>query len=118
MMLRFRIEVVVSLCLLLGVTLAGRPCLADESPDKAAAEALYQLGQQLLKAGDFANACPKLEASNSLDPGVGTLLLLGDCQEKLGKLASSWATFREAASLATSRNDADRARVAELRASA
>jgi serine/threonine-protein kinase len=104
--------------LLLGVMVVTRPCRAEESPDKAAAEALYQLGQQLLKSGDFTNACPKLEASNSLDPGVGTLLLLGDCQEKLGKLASAWATFREAAGLATSRGDADRARVADLRAAA
>jgi hypothetical protein len=109
---------ILTLGLILGVTIATRPCHADETPDKAAAEALYQLGQQLLKAGDFNNACPKLEASNSLDPGVGTLLLLGDCQEKLGKLASAWATFREAAELATSRNDPERTRIADLRAAA
>ena len=106
--------------LLFGITvaLAPRQARAEETSDKAAAEALYQLAQQLMTAGDYGSACPKLEASNSLDPGVGTLLLLGDCQEKLGKLASAWAAFREAAQLASSRNDTERARVAEVRAAA
>jgi hypothetical protein len=109
-----------ALCCALGMSIAfaARPARADATADKAAAEALYQLAQQLMSAGDYANACPKLDASNSLDPGVGTLLLLGDCQEKLGKLASAWAAFREAAQLAESRNDAERARLAEVRAAA
>jgi len=102
----------------LTIALAPHLARADETSDKAAAEALYQLAQQLMSAGDYANACPKLDASNALDPGVGTLLLLGDCQEKLGKLASAWAAFREAAQLAGTRNDAERARVAEIRAAA
>jgi len=102
----------------MSIALAPRPARADAAADKAAAEALYQLAQQLMSAGDYANACPKLDASNSLDPGVGTLLLLGDCQEKLGKLAGAWAAFREAAQLAESRNDAERARLAEVRAAA
>ena len=108
----------VSCLLVMTIALAPRSSRAEETSDKAAAEALYQLAQQLMTAGDYANACPKLDASNSLDPGVGTLLLLGDCQEKLGKLASAWAAFREAAQLAGSRNDTERARVAEVRAAA
>lgn len=106
-------------CILaLGIVCTVRVAHADEPTEKAAAEALYQLGQQLMKSGDYANACAKLEASESLDPGVGTLLVLGDCQEKLGKIASAWATFREAFALATAHNESDRARIADIRAAA
>jgi len=104
----------VSAALLLPAT----PCRADEASDRAAAEALYELGQKFLKEGNYAEACPKLEASNSLDPGVGTLLLLGDCWEKAGKVASAWGTFKDAAALARSHNDPERANIGELRASA
>ncbi len=98
--------------------LVPRLARAEGTSDKAAAEALYQLAQQLMSSGDYANACPKLDASNALDPGVGTLLLLGDCQEKLGKLASAWAAFKDAGQLAASHNDTERARLAEVRAAA
>jgi tetratricopeptide (TPR) repeat protein len=106
-------------CVLLAIiALLPRAARADALEDRAAAEALYQLGQKLMKEGDFKNACPKLEASQALDPGVGTLLLLGDCSEKLGKLASAWAAFREASQLASSRNDRERVNIAEIRATA
>jgi serine/threonine-protein kinase len=103
-----------ALCLALG----PRAARADEATDKAAAEALYELGHRLMDQGKYGDACPKLEASQDLDPGVGTLLLLGDCDEKLGKLASAWGAFQEASSLAKSRSDSERAGVADLRASA
>ena len=69
-----------------------------------------------MKQNSFADACPKLEESERIDPAVGTLLYLGECYERVGKTASAWATFREAASLATNSNQADRARVAGSRA--
>lgn len=69
-----------------------------------------------MKQGSFADACPKLEESDRLDPAVGTLLYLGECYERVGKTASAWATFREAASLASTSNQPDRARVASARA--
>lgn len=69
-----------------------------------------------MKQGSFADACPKLEESERIDPAVGTLLYLGECFERVGKTASAWATFREAASLATTSNQADRARIASARA--
>ena len=84
--------------------------------DKAAAEALFDQGVRLMKQNSFAEACPKLEESDRIDPAVGTLLYLGECYERIGKTASAWATFREAASLATNSNQADRARVASARA--
>jgi hypothetical protein len=84
--------------------------------DKAAAEALFDQGLKLMKQNSFAEACPKLEESDRIDPAVGTLLYLGECYERTGRTASAWATFREAASLANTSNQADRARVASARA--
>jgi hypothetical protein len=100
-------------CVLLHVLSAAGQTTAT---DKAAAEALFDQGVRLMKQNDFADACPKLEESDRIDPAVGTLLYLGECYERVGKTASAWATFREAASLATTSNQGDRARVAAARA--
>lgn len=83
---------------------------------KAAAEALFDEGVRLLHAGSFESACTKLETSQQLDPGVGTLLYLGECYERLGRSASAWANFREAASLAEASNQPDRMKLARERA--
>lgn len=89
---------------------------AQTAGDKAQAEALYQAGRDLMSAGKFADACPKFEASQRLDAGIGTLLYLADCYEKAGRLASAWATFREAESNAMQHGEATRAQVAKKRA--
>jgi hypothetical protein len=49
--------------------------------DKAAAEALFDQGVRLMKQNSFAEACPKLEESDRIDPAVGTLLYLGECYD-------------------------------------
>lgn len=86
--------------------------------DKAAAEALFDQALRLMKQNNFAEACAKLEESDRIDPAVGTLLYLAECYERVGRTASAWATFREAASLATTSGQSDRARVATSRAQA
>ena len=43
---------------------------------------------------------PKLEAASKLYSGAGVLLNLGDCYEHLGRTASAWNEFGEAASTA------------------
>ncbi|HYP86947.1 MAG TPA: hypothetical protein VEQ59_02315 [Polyangiaceae bacterium] len=97
--------------------LCSNVALAQTSAsDKAAAEALFDQGVRLMKQNSFAEACPKLEESERIDPAVGTLLYLGECYERAGKTASAWATFREGASLATNSGQPDRARVATSRA--
>ena len=98
------------------LSLGVEPARAQDASGKAAAEALFENGVQLMKAGRFAEACPKLETSQRVDPGVGTLLYLAECYEKLGRTASAWATFREAESVARAQNQADRARTAQARA--
>ena len=102
-----------ALCLALH---AGSALGQASASDKASAEALFDQGVRLMKQNGFAEACPKLEQSNRIDPAVGTLLYLGECYERVGKTASAWATFREASSLATNSKQADRARTAAARA--
>jgi hypothetical protein len=86
--------------------LSGR-ALAEPTPeDKAAAESLFQDALKLIEKNDYTSACPKLEASNKLDPAVGTLFNLGDCYEHTGRTASAWSSFGEARRLAERLKDA------------
>jgi hypothetical protein len=77
------------------------------SNDKVAAEALFEDGRRLAAAGNFAGACPKFADSERLDPSAGTLLNLASCYEKLGRSATAWATYREAASAANAAGRSD-----------
>ena len=69
-----------------------------------------------MAAKKFSEACPKLEESQRLDPGLGTLFHLGDCYEGAGKVASAWAAFLEVASLAAAAGQTDRETAAKARA--
>ena len=74
----------------------------------ATAEALYRDANQLAEQGKYAEACPKFAASQKLDPGFGTAFNLARCLEALGKNASAWAAFHEAAGIAKTNGQADR----------
>lgn len=89
---------------------------AQTTAEKASAELLFDDALSLMRTGSFAEACPKLESSQRIDPAVGTLLYLSECYEKQGRTASAWVTFREAAALARSAGQVERANVAERRA--
>jgi tetratricopeptide (TPR) repeat protein len=92
------------------------PPLAAQERDPAAAQALFDQGRALMKAKNYAEACPKLAESQRLDPGMGTQFHLADCYENQGKLASAWANFLEVASLAAASNQPDREKAAKARA--
>jgi hypothetical protein len=92
------------------------------SEDKALAAQLFQEGEKLMAAGDASAACPKYGESERRDPQLGTLLQLAACQEKIGKTASAWICYKDAAELAARRNAAGtteaREQVARARAAA
>jgi hypothetical protein len=97
------------------VALAGLVLqLSAAHAQNAGAEALFREGRTLIKQGKLKEGCDKLEASEKLESSVGTLLNLGDCREKLGKVASAWAAFRKAEAQAK-RAGNDRKREQEAR---
>ena len=101
---------------LVAVDLAPTPCFAGPAETRAAADALFREGRALVKQGNLAAGCDKLEASQNLDPAPGTLLALADCFEKDGRLASAWSTWNDAVVLSRQRNDTRRMETAEKRA--
>src|SRR5262249_25737250 len=90
---------------------APRAAADTSSEDQAAAEALYQEAAKLAKANRWPEAVARLEASQKLDPAVGTLMQLAWCYEKAGRSASAWSTYRDVPSLA--KPDDKRAKQAE-----
>src|SRR2546430_1565791 len=76
--------------------------VAEASP---AAEKLFQDGRAALAAGKLDDACDAFRRSEELEPRVGTLLNLADCEERRGHLASAWSAFVDARALATRQND-------------
>ena len=86
--------------------------------EAAAAQELFTEARRLIKLGNWAEACPKLEESQRLDPGVGTQFNLADCDEHVGKTATAWALFLEAASASKNGGQKDREKAARARAAA
>jgi hypothetical protein len=81
----------------------------------AAAEILFREGLRLLDEQRAAEACPKFEESLKLEPAAGTALNLGDCYERIGRIASAYGTFDQAAALAHGTGDESRAEEAKRR---
>lgn len=109
-MMTCRIRLTLVLWLGSGASLSIESPVHAQAEDQAAARALFNSGRSLITAGDYKSGCPKIEAANKLYKSAGILLNLADCQEHFGQTASAWATFGEAASVATRTNrDADAA---------
>jgi hypothetical protein len=80
---------------------SSRLAFADPSAsDKSMATQLFKEGRALLDAGRVGPACRKLEESQRLDPGGGTLLNVALCHEREGLTATAWAEFTEALGIA------------------
>jgi hypothetical protein len=69
---------------------------AQAARDPAGAEALYKTGRDLVAKGDWDAACPKFEASMTLDPVASTLINIAKCHEHFGRLARAWADYKRA----------------------
>lgn len=103
---------VASIVLALGVP---RAAFAHEASG-AAAESLFREGRALADKGRFEEACDRFARSQELDPAVGTLLNLGECYERMEKVATAWLSYRRAMALAVTRNDERRANLARAAA--
>lgn len=100
------------------VLVASATASAEPAATSAAAQSLFNDARALMKKGGYAEACPKLEESQRLDPGLGTQFNLADCNEHIGKVASAWAGFLEVAASAKASRQAERENVARRRAQA
>jgi hypothetical protein len=89
-----------------------------QTSDSAVAQALFDQAKQLMAGGHIAEACPKLEESERLDPRSGTLINLASCYEQTARLASAWSTYIEAATSAKALGNSAREAVARQRAAA
>lgn len=113
-----RIRIVISVLVALWTgTASAQPPPSDDA-DRAAAEQLFIEARQLMQSGKYAPACRKLKASFDLDPATGTQLNLADCYVKIGRLASAWGHYRDAAVRADQENRQDRVRYARTQAAA
>lgn len=91
-----------------------RSARADDA--NATAEELFQQARVLVDAGNYADACPKLERSQKLEPAVGTQFNLADCWEHVGRTASAYEMFGQVASIARAAGKFERERSARERA--
>jgi tetratricopeptide (TPR) repeat protein len=98
---------VVSLVTIVTFTAAQIP-FAAFAQNSAQAEVLYTEGQQLMRANKYAEACQRLTASFKLDPQPNTQLVQGTCFTKLGKTASAYNAFIDAASALPRGGDAQK----------
>jgi hypothetical protein len=86
------------------------PIARAQAPDdsRARADALFREGQQLMTSGQLAVACGKLEESQRLDPKLGRLLNVAYCHEQLGRTATAWGEYNQAAALALQTGQSER----------
>jgi serine/threonine-protein kinase len=100
------------------IALAVTAAHAQPRTDPVTAQALYDDAKRLVHDGRFAEACPKLEESQKLDPAIGTHYALADCYEKVGRLATAWVAYLDVASEAAAQGRRDRETFAKGRAAA
>ena len=97
----------------------GRAQTPGDAASITGAQALYEAATRAMDAKDYASACPKLEEAVRLVPsGVGARLTLGECYEAAGKLASAYASFGLAETMAAAAKQGERQEKAHNRAKA
>ncbi|HET9989945.1 MAG TPA: hypothetical protein VFQ65_15550, partial [Kofleriaceae bacterium] len=81
----------------LAIALVLTASVASADP---AAEKLFEDGRIALAANQLDAACDAFRRSEALEPRFGTLLNLGDCEERRKHVATAWEAFVEAKTLA------------------
>lgn len=108
----------VAIACIMHVLALTAPSTARADDTNASAEELFQQARALVDAGKYAEACPKLERSQKLDPAVGTQFNLADCWEHVGRTASAYEMFGQVASIARAAGKFERERSAKERIAA
>jgi len=98
-----------------GVALLFPEGARAQPKDEVAARALFDEARRLGDAGQYAQACPKLEEARRLFTSAGLIFNLADCYEKVGRTSDARSTFDEAARVATESGRADLAAEAARR---
>ncbi len=105
------------LALLVAGTLVALPASAQQTGEQAA-DKLFNDAIALVSAGKYADACPKFEESQRLDPALGTQFDLADCYEHTGRNGSARRLFIEVADAAKAAGKSERERTSRERAHA
>ncbi len=97
--------------------LLASPLAAADGSDP---ETLFAEGSALIEQGRCAEALPKLEEAQRLDPGIGTQFNIAVCLQQVGRLGSAWRNFEQVARLAGAsgkkqREEAARAKLEALK---
>lgn len=108
--MRVRAATIMS-CFAIVISSSGGASAEPSAADKSLATQLFKEGRNLVDQGHVPEGCRKLEESQRLDPGGGTLLNVALCHEKEGRTATAWTEFTEA--LGQAKKD-DRAQRIEL----
>jgi hypothetical protein len=77
-----------------------------QGSDPAAAADLFHEGRVAMASQSYGVACAKFAESERLDPRVGTLINLAQCEEALGLLATARRYWEQATDLAKATGDA------------
>jgi len=83
--------------------------------DPARAKVLFDEAVALGNAGNFPEACQKLEESRKLHDGLGTAFHLAGCWVKIGRTASAYALFGEIAKRSAETGQTERAELSRSR---
>lgn len=97
---------------------ARAPGAPPSKEDVRRADELFAVGNRFMAASNYAEACPAYEQSFKLDPSVNTAINLAECHEALGRTATAYLDWLEAARLAQAKKKADKLKKANDRAKA
>jgi len=94
---------------------AGTAEAGADGDAKARAGVLFDEAVELASAGNYPDACAKLEASLKLYDAVGTSFHLAGCWQKVGRTASAYALFEKVAHKTFKLGQTERAEAARAR---
>lgn len=83
-----------SAAMCLALAISATAAVAGAQSNEADAQARFDEGLSLLRAGRFTDACPKLEESLRLENASGTKYRLAECYEGLERLSAALQLYR------------------------